>query len=236
MSEVPDPDPEPPSEEAGRGLSGSRSHSARRRREDTTKPSTPDRGGPDDEVPRLFWWLPVAGLAAVLAYSITQGFFTTKSLVVLSTASISAGAALLVGAFLGFLFGYPQRSSAAQGTARASAAFFELNTNLAQVSDWLTKILIGIGLVELGGLVDRLSDVGSALGSQLGKSEATEAFATGLVIYFLVAGFLLAYLWTALRFARMLEVARRALEPPPAPLPPSPDPPPQPDEVDGSPS
>jgi hypothetical protein len=66
----------------------------------------------------------------------------------------------LVGGFFGFLFGIPRRVSADGGTAdgkttdgkttvdTGAAAAYALSTNLTQVSDWLTKAIIGISLVE----------------------------------------------------------------------------------------
>jgi hypothetical protein len=83
---------------------------------------------------------------------------------VLAVALLVAGAAFLGGALLGFLFGIP-RSLAVEATpagttaepveAGQRAALYRSNTNLEQISDWLTKILVGVGLVELGGSLSR---------------------------------------------------------------------------------
>jgi hypothetical protein len=68
-----------------------------------------------------------------------------------------------VGSFLGFLFGIPRLFQQAFATAldgpspsgeraspipSAGRRFLSSNTNLEQISDWLTKIIVGIGLVE----------------------------------------------------------------------------------------
>ncbi len=78
-----------------------------------------------------------------------------------------AGAVLLSFAFFaaallfGFLFGIPKSvsESAASGNKVAAETQLAVNTNLEQISDWLTKIIVGVGLVELKVLpsyVDRL--------------------------------------------------------------------------------
>ena len=62
----------------------------------------------------------------------------------------------LIGGFFGFLFGIPRRIAAdgsptegiEPGKDKAAAASYALSTNLTQVSDWLTKAIIGISLVE----------------------------------------------------------------------------------------
>jgi hypothetical protein len=65
------------------------------------------------------------------------------------------------GALTGFLFGIPRvlqkpigfetsRSESATGTPPALSSYeLIINTNLDDVSDWLTKIIVGIGLVEI---------------------------------------------------------------------------------------
>jgi hypothetical protein len=69
-------------------------------------------------------------------------------------------AASALGCFLGFLFGIPrslQRASSAANAGdtnnaerrqAANSRPFVTNTSLEDVSDWLTKIIIGIGLVQ----------------------------------------------------------------------------------------
>lgn len=77
-----------------------------------------------------------------------------------------------VGALLGFLFGIPrllQRPAAAQLQTNADAQsgdpgkngqrtsqdrFFSTNTSLEEISDWLTKIIIGLGLVQFQTIIE----------------------------------------------------------------------------------
>lgn len=95
-----------------------------------------------------------------------------------------------------------------------SALSTRVNTNLEQISDWLTKILVGVGLVQLGSIIDSVSRLADYVGAPLGDAAAGPAFALSVLVYFFVVGFLLAYLWTRLNltgaFARAEASAMRS--------------------------
>jgi hypothetical protein len=78
------------------------------------------------------------------------------------------------------------------------------NSNLEQVSDWLTKILIGVGLVELNSLVRSVGRFAETLEPALGGDQVAQVFAMGLVVAFFVSGFLAGYLFTRLRLQSAL--------------------------------
>ena len=72
---------------------------------------------------------------------------------------LTALAALLTGFLAGFLIGVPKIVSS--GQVHVSIRMFSPSTNLAEISDWLTKLLLGAGLVSLshlGAPVGRLID------------------------------------------------------------------------------
>ena len=102
---------------------------------------------------------------------------------------------IAAGALIGFLFGVP-RANPGAATGR-----FLHNTNVEAVSDWLTKILVGVSLVNLqsiGAFVDRLArDLGPALGTP-------PAFATGLILYFFVIGVIQGYILTRMFLPKQL--------------------------------
>ncbi len=127
-----------------------------------------------------------------------------------------AGATAVAGGGLGFLFGIPHAlSSADPGTGSpasgtdpaAPGTRYTANTNLEQVSDWLTKLLLGVGLTQLGSIWDRLRALGRALAPALGSRADSPAFAAALVLYFLVLGFLGGWLLTRLLLAGALTQA-----------------------------
>lgn len=101
----------------------------------------------------------------------------------LGLGALLALAALLCGALLGFLFGVPRGPRAQQ---RAS-------TNLEQVSDWLTKILIGVALVNLADLGSGASRLFGSVGDALGGGQRAGIAAGAGLSFFAVTGFLVAY-------------------------------------------
>lgn len=108
-----------------------------------------------------------------------------------------AGSSLFVGGFLGFLFGIPQaQNNDRTSTSEDSLRHYTENTNLEQISDWLTKIIVGLTLVQYEAVRDILFAAGKAFGPFLVTGVAGENLATGTIIYFILAGFLFAYLWT----------------------------------------
>lgn len=113
-----------------------------------------------------------------IAVSVQTGAETQNSfkvfLLAAGTSLIVVTAATAVGCLLGFLFGIPRslqggalmRPVDAQSdpaaspeqsrTAASVARAFMSNTSLEEISDWLTKIIIGLGLVQFQLLIDYL--------------------------------------------------------------------------------
>ncbi len=112
------------------------------------------------------------------------------------------GACLSSGFLTGFLFGIPKILQGARSpsteTIIASGYRQRVNTNLEEISDWLTKIIVGLGLYELKlipGWIDRLS---AAFASSLNQKSPHQAFLGAAIVFFLICGFLLGYLVTRL--------------------------------------
>lgn len=72
-----------------------------------------------------------------------------------------------------------------------------VNTNLEQISDWLTKIIVGVTLVENQKVIASLRVGAEQIAGSLG-GEHQVSFAYGLMIYFSASGFLGCYLLTRL--------------------------------------
>lgn len=124
---------------------------------------------------------------------------------VFGTAMAIAGAASLAGGIAGFLFGIPRTI---QGTAAPTDdTQYQGNTNLEQVSDWLTKIIVGVGLVQLGRALPGLARLGTNLKAPLGGQASSSAFGLGLILSYLALGFLFLYLWARERLPRELQLA-----------------------------
>jgi hypothetical protein len=164
---------------------------------------------------------PLAGLVAVVIYAVTAGSFK-DALDVFAVGAIVFAAALAVGALVGFLFGIPRRLQRETADPTAAGSLV-VNTNLEQISDWLTKIIVGVGLVEIGKIAGGLDSVAESVA--LGGRGSADSFALGLIVFSLVDGFLLAYVWTRVELSSQLALADALLQPPPPPPPPLPPPP-----------
>ena len=133
-----------------------------------------------------------------------------------TTAGLWALACLACGATGGFLFGIPKvryRDGLAMPngstTAAVGASYHQqVNTNLEDISDWITKIIVGLGLINLG----RIPGFFDQLAQRLTTDPSTDqrAFALSLIVYFLVIGFLFGYLITRMFLQRAFGVADQA--------------------------
>lgn len=142
---------------------------------------------------------------------------------------LSAGAFLLAGFLLGFVFGIPRiskdsgtQTSSGQPLAEPSQgqapslssvqkspySVVEPNSNLVEISDWLTKIIVGVGLVQLNKIPAKIQDLTAYIGNGLRDcdshvcKQSSEALALGIIIFFFCAGFLIGYLWARLYLQR----------------------------------
>ena len=120
------------------------------------------------------------------------------------TALAIGSAAFFVGGLVGFLFGIPR---AVQGsTPSAGVTDYQANTNLEQVSDWLTKIIVGLGLVQIGHIVPALTKFAESIKAPLGGLASSGAFGLGLAISYTLLGFFWLYLWSRSLLARELGI------------------------------
>jgi hypothetical protein len=137
-----------------------------------------------------------------------------EALLVISVAVLFACAAILTGGLFGFLFGIPrtlQQSETAVAQGPASGASVEpayrVNTNLEQISDWLTKILVGVGLTQIKAIQTVGEQVSSQVSAGLGGGPSANVLASAIMVYFVIFGFLAGYLWTRLFLATELRRA-----------------------------
>jgi hypothetical protein len=86
------------------------------------------------------------------------------------------------------------------------------STNLAEISDWLTKLLLGAGLVELTRLGKPLSTLVNAVARALQDIQASVkptqtsvVVASGLLAMYVVLGFLDGYVITTVWYGKYLE-------------------------------
>jgi len=129
------------------------------------------------------------------------------------TAVIWMLACFILGTFVGFLFGIPKilQSQASSGDSDKNGenarSYKQLvNTNLTEISDWLTKIIVGLGLVKLTKIPPYIKDLATTLGSGISEPQPSAsssgiAFAYGIIVCGFTVGFLFGYLATRLYLA-----------------------------------
>jgi len=72
------------------------------------------------------------------------------------------------------------------------------NTSLEQISGWLTKMLVGVGLVEIKAIVAKVLGLATYVSMGLGATEQAKVFAFSLLTYFALCGFVFGFLWARL--------------------------------------
>jgi hypothetical protein len=160
--------------------------------------------------------LAIAGCFVILLYAL-RFWGSSDALRIFGVGILVAGAALLSGFLLGFIFAVPRvgdrkgRAAAnrSEGTDASTSEAQDLlfNANLVEISDWLTKIIVGVGLVELKSLPHMLGTLSLYLAPGLqaapcpGKAPCTDpliigqAAGMGIVIFYFALGFLMGWVW-----------------------------------------
>ena len=91
-------------------------------------------------------------------------------------------------------------STLVTNTTDQSTTHNSSESNLEQVSDWVTKLLLGGSLTQIEKIPGTLANWGSYIAAGLGdnsaRATANQAFATALIVYFLVLGFIAGYVIT----------------------------------------
>ena len=147
----------------------------------------------------LPFWLTISAVL-VLGLWVAQHFDASTQTHPTAVYALVALCCLSAGSILGFLFGIPHASGAASGSSTLAsgptAARSSPSTSLEQVSDWLTKIIIGVGLVELDKIEARLATLGTLISRAVGAGAGNTAVAQLFVVTFGALGFLAGYIWT----------------------------------------
>jgi hypothetical protein len=169
-----------------------------------------------------FFYLVISGaLIAVGAYNSGRGAVTPL---------LWALACLIGGVFAGFLFGIPkilqsdlsQLANNAGDTSTAESRTYrqQVNTNLTEISDWLTKIIVGLGLInlrEIPSLIKKSALILAASMHEGGPDQDHLAYAVAIIVSFSILGFLFGYLITRIYLAGVFSKVDRDVNRPPTP-------------------
>lgn len=138
----------------------------------------------------------VAGVIVLCIYSFSLGI--DNFLLTISISAMVAFTSSIVGAFIGFIFGIP-RTPASKDPDNIAA-----NTNLEEISDWITKIIVGVSLVQLNQLSGGIVELGNIISDGLGNQASSFVFSVSIMIFYFVGGFFLGYLWSRIYLPKIL--------------------------------
>jgi hypothetical protein len=131
--------------------------------------------------------------AGGLASSVARA---SSFLLTFGSGGLLAFAAFATGSLFGLLFGIPKGqndgSAINVSTTSGTEKFLPTNNNLVEISDWLTKVLVGATLTQLNNLPAALA----AFGRNYGTTVGSETVAISLLTGFSATGFLSGYLFT----------------------------------------
>jgi hypothetical protein len=167
------------------------------RRSDTRKTSLPD--GLAEHNRYVNWWLNIA-LAVLIIFPLTMlaiycANLPVGGLMAYGAAAMVSAASALAGALPGFLFGIPRALTGDAESGSSQQQRLIANTNLEQVSDWLTKIIVGATLVQLGNLTRRFGELATSVSGIFGTPSAqNKTMAGAIILYAAVFGFFGAYI------------------------------------------
>ena len=151
------------------------------------------------------WWL--LGALAGFSVAVLAAFGALASNGIAFVLTLMAGVAAATGGMMmGFLFAIPSAGApgpnGADGKGGNQGLGYQPSTHLEEVVDWLTKIIVGVGLVELKGIGRGLVAFGllvvDAVKPQVVPGVGLLAQLT--VVDFAVIGFLASFVWTRLHY------------------------------------
>lgn len=193
----------------------------------TTDSNLPAAARSRDVLPYILLLILLAGVLAVLAGAIFAPRYQAVPALLWSLGFCVSGM------LLGFLFGIPRslpsgtvnmpaaeeppgagRRSTDEVAASSNTIFLgtpapmEINSNLVEVSDWLTKIIVGVGLIELKSLPGAAHGVADFIAPSLATDgDTAKAVVGGIMLFFSVHGFLIGYLLTRIYLSIMIKRA-----------------------------
>jgi uncharacterized integral membrane protein len=133
------------------------------------------------------------------------GFIITNTLVVIFSISI-------VGFLVGFIFGIPRsirfrfdKTKNKLSNSEDSESYFADNTNLEEISDWITKIIVGLTLIQWRTILYYLENSAKTIANSYPKSHLNlYVFSYSLIVFFSGLGFFGGYFWARTLFGSIL--------------------------------
>jgi tetratricopeptide (TPR) repeat protein len=156
-----------------------------------------------DALHSTFWLGLITGLAVIIGYSLNLCGFGFKMLFIFILLGL---ASFISGFFLGNLFGIPKRIDEKDSE-------YHISNNLTDISDWLTKIIIGLGLVEIKAIPSVLYSLGAFVQKETNGEGSIKVFSICCTIYFSIFGLYFGYNYMRLFLSGKYKGADEGLNP-----------------------
>jgi len=147
---------------------------------------------------RKLLWCVAIGIVAMVSNA-TRTEYWAQGIVAraIGYGILIAGFSFMFGVLLGYLFGLRPTDNSQKAAGQSPST--SPQTNLVEIADWLTKIILGAGLVQLTSLPKPIWTFATnmAAGVVNGTNEpANPAIALAIMGFFATCGLLYGYLWT----------------------------------------
>ncbi|MEO8569203.1 MAG: pYEATS domain-containing protein [Ginsengibacter sp.] len=157
----------------------------------------------ESEIIKTYLWgsVIIAIIIGVIMIALISGYSVTlanRYFNAFGCGVLIAGASISSGGFLGFIFGIPSVS-------QTPTARLKYNDNLVQISDWLTKIIVGVGLTQLYNIPRFIIKIGGQFQINFGGGTWAVNVAIAIMGYFFVLGFLMIYFWTKTDYSTIMK-------------------------------
>lgn len=144
----------------------------------------------------------VFGISLTLLFGITIGTTVITGAGGLNASTVCAMllwclAWFLSGAGVGFLFGLPKVNDAPAGSQPSSdmaSRNLNINKNIQEISDWLTKIIVGVGLVELKRIPGSIRNASNYFAANFNNIAPSNEVGAATIVFFSILGFLAMYI------------------------------------------
>lgn len=166
-------------------------------------------------------------ITLLLLFAMYLSFKENKVFVIFSILTVIA-AFFIAGCVLGFIFGIPKKYQNKQAAVQLDKYGKPLqptdpnytdNSSLEEISDWITKIIIGLSMVQFHAILKMIADAAGNINTSLKGAICADqschlnfyVFSYALIIFYPIVGAIIGYLWTRIEFPYILDQKDRDL-------------------------
>jgi hypothetical protein len=152
---------------------------------------------------RKLLWCVAAGMFAMLSAATRQEYWAHANVArAIGYGILIAGSAFILGVLAGYLFGLRPTDNSKNSANQPSNP--PPQTNLVEIADWLTKVILGAGLVQLTNLTSPTGPIWRFAGAMaegvvkgsVPPEQPNPPMALAIMGFFSACGLLYGYLWT----------------------------------------